>query len=121
MQAPFARTCHVRRGIIRRGIVRHRTRDRRRQCGAQRPVDKFGGLYARYFDPQVDAIEQWPRDTLTVTRDARGAAQAVARIITKLTTGTGIHRGDELKPRRQFQPPRRARDGDGTRLERLAQ
>ena len=41
--------------------------------------------------------------------------------VAEIATGTRVHGGDELKPRRQLQSRRRARDRDGAGLERLAQ
>src|SRR5580698_7197555 len=111
MQSPLACT----------GDLRHGVRQRWPRGYAQRTVDEFIGRDPRHLDAQIDPIEQWPRDALTVARDAAGAATAVARAVAEIAAGAGIHRGDELKSRRQLQSRRCARDGDGARLERLAQ
>ena len=92
-----------------------------RDGGMQRPLDKFVGRDPRHIHAQIDAIEQWPGDALTVARNARSTAMAFTRAVAKIAAGARVHCGDELKSRRQFQSRRRARDRDGACLEWLAQ
>jgi hypothetical protein len=73
---------------------------------------------------QVDAIEQRPRQPRLVTRHLLGCAAAGATLACRCaqpTAGAGVHCGHELERCRKARLQRRARDGDVSRLQRLAQ
>jgi hypothetical protein len=70
---------------------------------------------------QVDAIEQGSGETRPVARHLLLGATAAAPRIAEIATGTRIHRGDELEPRRKDGLPRRPRNMDFAVLEGLAQ
>ena len=64
---------------------------------------------------QVDAIEQWTRDTLAIALDLNRAATAFALQITKISARTGIHRRNEHEFRWKGETARRARDRESLR------
>ena len=74
----------------------------------------------RHLDLHIDAIEQRPRDAAAITRNLIGRATAAPAVVPEVTAGAGIHRGDQLKARRKFGLPRRARHANAPRFERLA-
>src|SRR6185312_12834589 len=70
---------------------------------------------------QVDAVEQRARDALPVARDGEARAAARMAAMAAIAARAGIHRRDELEARGKVRLPRRPRDGDAARLQRLAQ
>src|ERR1043165_4274275 len=48
-------------------------------------------FHGRHFNVQIDAIEQRPRDTLTVALHLNGAAAAFTLQIAKIAARAGIH------------------------------
>ena len=101
-----------------------------------RAVDAFtdrGGTFFRsiardvavfdrwHFDVQVDAIEQWTGNALPITLHLHRAATAFAFQIAEVATRAGVHRRHEHELGRKSDRAGRARDGDATIFERLAQ
>ena len=77
--------------------------------------------HRRYFDLDIDAVEQRARQTLPIARDCIGRAAAGKARMTMVSARTRIHRGDELEPRREFGASGGPGDRDAPGLHRLAQ
>src|SRR5947207_5899179 len=75
----------------------------------------------RHFDSEIDAIEQRAGHASTIAGDAVRRAMAASALMPEPAARTWIHRGDKLELSRERALPRRARDMDDARLERLAQ
>jgi hypothetical protein len=73
------------------------------------------------FDLDVDAIQQWAGDLAAITRHLIGRAAAFSVVVTEVTAGTRVHRGDELELGFEVGASGRARDGDASALQRFAQ
>src|SRR5688572_2446123 len=54
---------------------------------------------ARHLDVQIESIEQRTREPPAVTLDLLGRASTLAASVSQITTGTRIHRRDQLKAR----------------------
>src|SRR5690606_33750718 len=70
---------------------------------------------------QVDPVQQRARDPRTIAADHVRAAVAAAGGVAGPAAGAGVHRGDELEPRRELALPSGPRDRDRARLQRLPQ
>ena len=82
---------------------------------------EFGLIQGRHVDLQVDAVEQRPGNPGAITRHLIGVAAAFARCVAQIAAGAGVHRGHQLKARREIRLTRRARNRHAARLQRLAQ
>jgi len=69
---------------------------------------------------QIDSIEQWTGDALTVTLHLDWAAAAFALEIGEVTAGAGIHCGNEHELGGKRDTPSRARHSNFPILKRLA-
>src|SRR5262249_50777827 len=67
--------------------------------GGRRFLSAFAGdvavFHRRHFNVQIDSIEQWAGDALTVTLHLDWAAAAFALEIGEITARAGIHCGNE--------------------------
>src|SRR5439155_23797124 len=70
---------------------------------------------------QIDAIEQRPGNSRSVTGDLIWRAPALAASVAQVTAGAWIHRRDELEACRKRRLTRGARNMDLSGFERLAQ
>ncbi len=73
------------------------------------------------FDLNVDAVEQGAGDTPLIPRHLVGRTAAGPGGMPQIAAGTGIHRRDELKPRRKLGLPRRAGNMNTPGLQWFAQ
>jgi hypothetical protein len=75
----------------------------------------------RHLDVEVDAVEQGAAELALVARDLVRRAAAGLERRAQEATATGVHGGDQLEARRELGAPRRARDRDGSGLQRFSQ
>ena len=74
------------------------------------------------LDMHVDTIDQRSRNAVSIAGDCPARATAAAAALARIAAGTGIHRGDQLEPRRDIRRYARARPHDDhAALQRLAQ
>jgi hypothetical protein len=88
---------------------------------AWRGVEQFVRGDGQHLDVQVDAVEQRAAELALVAQHLVGRAAAGLAGRTQVSAGARIHGRDELEARREFGAARRAGDGDGAALQRLAQ
>ena len=88
---------------------------------ARRRAQQQLGWQRGHLDVEIDAVEQRSAELALVARHLVGRAAAGTCAGAEKAAGAGIHRGDQLEARGKLGPPRGARDGDGSGLERLAQ
>jgi hypothetical protein len=86
-----------------------------------RGQSEIGGRDGRYFDVQVDAVEQRPGDPRLVIRGAARRAAAGERGIAEMAATTRVHRRDQLDPRGEGHVGVGTSDADAAGFERLAQ
>ena len=104
--------------------ARGRPRERPSEIGTLRVSCACGELLRRHrgnLDAEVDPVEQRPGHAAAIAGDAIRRAMAASALVPEPAAGARVHRGDELELRGESALPRRARDVDDARLQRLAQ
>ena len=84
-------------------------------------LQQLGRWQGRYFDVQVDAVEQRAAQLALVARNLLGRTAAGPLWAAGKAARTGVHGGDELKAGRELGALRGAGDGDAARFQRFAQ
>src|SRR5947207_14568178 len=76
-------------------------------------------FHRRHFDMEIDSIEKWSRDSLTISLDNDRTAAAFALQITEVSARAGVHRCHQHELAGEDEAAGRARDHDFSVFERV--